>query len=395
MQEEWSHIDLKPNSQSVFRVEIGSESFHFHPLSFQGSARLSSEGRSRKDDYDAEKEITMKSKITIIILSIVLLLSFTVNSLGADNVIHSFTYNPSGFRLGVVNNPLENYTLYDYSSTTYPFVKYATAFNIGEASYRYYVDYKINNDFSIYTGSKYILLSCTVAINTLLTDNNLSYFYFYRSDGSIYKYQLSGDRTTEVISLLFQGIEMNYYSNYFVLQVDDITDFAQNVAQVSYNHYIDVLGPESKVIFMSPLTIDIYDDINDVVDSINTSVDIIKKQNDVIIRNQQEVIEKIEDIMNFGPSDEDVSDVNSFFDNENSINESVDNLEESMNDKVNQGFDQSIDMNTSGAESTVEKVFQNTDVKTFFNHLYGLPIVAFAFTILPTFWIAYIVLFRG
>lgn len=337
----------------------------------------------------------MKFEFTIIILTIALLLSFTVNSLGADNVIHSFTYTPSGFRLGVTGNTLENYPLYDYSSTSYPFVKYATAFNLGRSSYRYYVDYQINNDFSLYSDSKYILLSCTVALNTNLTNNSRSYFYFYKADGTIYEAQITGDRTTEVITVDFQSVELNVYSNFLVLQVDDISAFAENVAQVSYNHYFETLDSVNQAFLMSPLTIDIYDDINDVVDSINTSVDIIKKQNDVIIRNQQEVIEKIEDIMNSGPSDEDISDVNSFIDENNSINESISDLEESMSNNINSGFDQSVDMDISGAESKVSEVFKNQTIHSFFENFHANPMVAFAFAILPTFWIAYIILFRG
>lgn len=337
----------------------------------------------------------MKLNFIIIILTIVFLLSFTVNSFGAETVTYSFSYSPTSFRLGIVGNPLANYTLYDYSSTSDPFVKYVMPPNLGRSSYRFYVDYRINNDFSLYSDSKYILLSCTVALRRQYTNNSASYFYFYKEDGTIYQAQISGERITELITVDFQASDMDLYSNYFVLQVDDITSFASNVAQVSYNQYFETLDTVTQAFLMSPLKIDIYDDINDVVDSINTSVNIIKEQNDVIISNQQEVIDKLEAIMNYGPSDEDISGVNSFIDETNSINESISHLEESLTNNVNSGLDQSVDMDISGAESKVAEVFQNQTIRSFFQNFNANPMVAFAFAILPTFWIAYIILFRG
>lgn len=250
----------------------------------------------------------------------------------SDEIVNSFSFHASGFRIGIVNNPLENLNVYGYDSTApYYFTRYAADYNITRASYRCYVDYVIDSDISAYSDEKYVLIESSLAygmesVNNLI-NNGRSYYYFYDIDGNIIQAQVPADREIEVITVEFQGTDFSLYKNYLVYKVEDLSSWVSEIYRISFNQYFDSMGNGLVPFLFTDLSLKFYNTFEDVAAEINNNLQVIQNQNNIIINNLTDVKNQLNTIHNNLTSNVNPNnpDLDNKFDDANSIEEDFQN----------------------------------------------------------------------
>lgn len=257
-------------------------------------------------------------------------------------IVNQFSFHASNFRIGIVNNPLEARSVYNYEiQNDYGFTKYATDFSITRSSYRCYVDYIIDSDITAYSNEKFVLIESTLAYGTNLLNNGNSFYYFYDIDGNIIRAQVPADREVEVITIEFQDVELNFYKNYLIYKVEDLSTWVNEIYRISFNQYFDSLGNVSKPFLFTDLSLKFYNNIEDAAAEINNNLQVIQNQNSIIINNLTDVKNQLDSIHNNLTSDVNPTnpDLDNKFDDANSIEQDFEN---NFNDFVNPGVIDSV-----------------------------------------------------
>lgn len=335
-------------------------------------------------------------RIKILILSLILILTISICCYAIDES-GSVVVDSDYFSCRAMD-------VYDYGMT-YLFTKHTSSTSTGiytkeifDSSYIFNGIYNLypifypNSSFSYVENFKYLTVSVDVAVVSpyvLIESNSL----LFVSNDSSYIVDVGDDFYGVVIN--YNGIDRNAVNIHYIVDITSLPFDVEDIQIIVPIFSIRTSVSESLSFLFSDLKIEYYKNYQDVIVDVNSNVQEVISQNNVIINNLGQVNQKLDNILNAGPSQEEEESFNNELSKDNELHESYKNLENSYLNDVQSGLDVSIDYDISQFKDNLSGILGNSVITGFLGYLYSNPFVVVCFLVLPLFWLVYLVIFRG